>query len=291
MKKSMILEFFAALPTVVKHHAPNSKLYTFMKSAIEKEIQTLFKNENGKGIDFQPFGHLFFPFYSMGSITSMNLFEIDELMMFGFYWANRERYKRVLDVGANLGLHSILLSKCGYEVFSYEPDPTHFKILTENLRLNNISNAVHLNNKAVSNKDGEAEFTRVKGNTTGSHLSGAKPNPYGELETFKVEVVNIQNILNGVDFIKLDIEAHEKDVIPETTYNDWVNTDGMISIHDKGNAEVVYNHFRKLGLNQFSQKINWELATSLEDIPTSHHEGTLFVTAKDQMPWSENEII
>ena len=41
----------------------------------------------------------------------------------------------------------------------------------------------------------------------------------------------------------------------------------------------------------FSQKVNWGLAKRLEDVPINHHEGTLFVTAKDIMPWGADENI
>ena len=36
--------------------------------------------------------------------------------MFAFYYRNREFHKKVADIGANIGLHSIVLSKCGFEV-------------------------------------------------------------------------------------------------------------------------------------------------------------------------------
>ena len=104
------------------------------------------------------------------------MFDLDGLILYSFYWLNRNRYKKVADLGANIGLHSILLSRCGYEVSSYEPDPIHFKILSENIKSNNCSR-VHLHNVAVSNTMGEMDFIRVLGNTTGSHLAGSKKTP------------------------------------------------------------------------------------------------------------------
>jgi len=284
MKKSELIEsFFKAIPTITLHHAPSEKLYDFMKNAIKAEILMLF-GETDEKVDFQPFGELQFPYHNMGNINTTNLFEIDELIIFSFYWQNRVLYQKVLDIGANVGLHSLLLGKCGFDVSSYEPDNTHFKILQNNLSLNNMTN-IKPYNMAVSDHEGEAEFVRVLGNTTGSHLSGAKPNPYGDLERYMVQIKDIRPMLKGIDFVKLDIEAHEKNVIPATTYEDWKNMDGMVSVHDESNATVLFEHFNKLGLNLFSQKINWGLAKSVEDIPFSHHDGSLFVTAKDKMPW------
>ena len=43
------------------------------------------------------------------------------------------------DIGANIGLHTIVLSKLGYKVDSYEPDEKHFKLLIKNLKKNKLS--------------------------------------------------------------------------------------------------------------------------------------------------------
>jgi len=100
-----------------------------LKQVARKEIKDMFDTGEERSVDFKPFGELIFPYHSMGSVDSLKLFDLDELIIFSFYWANRTKYRKVLDIGANLGLHSILLSKCGYEVSCYEPDPIHFEIL------------------------------------------------------------------------------------------------------------------------------------------------------------------
>ena len=50
-----------------------------------------------------------------------------------------------VDVGANLGWHTLVLSECvgpGGKVFAFEPNPHSHQLLLENLRLNNINNVV-----------------------------------------------------------------------------------------------------------------------------------------------------
>src|SRR3989304_8075860 len=111
----------------------------------------------------------------MGALDSLNLFDLDELIIFSYYWVNRKRYQTVLDIGSNLGLHSIILHKCKYQTFSYEPDPAHFEILQENFALNGIEDT-NAQNVAVSTVAGESSFLRVLGNTMSSHLVGAKKN-------------------------------------------------------------------------------------------------------------------
>ena len=256
-----------------------------MKQEARKEIISLFPtNEDQQAVNFKPFGELIFPYHKMGAIDSLNLFDLDELIIFSYYWKNRNNYKRTLDVGANLGLHSIMMAKCGFEVQCYEPDPTHFKILTENLSRNNCTNVKPFN-CAASIKSGEMEFTRVLSNTTGSHLSGAKANPYGELERFKVEVVDLIPLVAQTQLIKMDVEGHEKEILLATGEKDWKNTDALVEIQDENNAKAVYEHFNKTKVNLFPQKINWNRATALDDIPTSYREGTLFISYKNKMPW------
>ena len=42
----------------------------------------------------------------MGRIDSLHLFGLDtELVIFAFYQHNKSRYRNVLDIGANIGLH------------------------------------------------------------------------------------------------------------------------------------------------------------------------------------------
>ncbi len=286
MGSDILEKLFLALPSVRNDHAPGSKLYELLKRVARKEIEALFSGDQPKVQDFKPFGELNFPYFKMGAVDSLNLFDIDELIIFSFYWENRNNYKKAADIGANIGLHSVILDKCGFEVRNYEPDPKHFERLKSNLSLNN-SKKVQPFNAAVSSKAGEMEFVRVVGNTTGSHLAGSKANPYGELERFKVKVEAIGPIIEWADLIKMDAEGHEKEIILATTREQWLKTDAMIEVENKDNAKLLYDHFTKMGINLFSQKLNWQKVGKVEDMPAGYREGTLFVTAKKEMPWGQ----
>jgi FkbM family methyltransferase len=221
----------------------------------------------------------------MGEIKSTHLFGLDELIIFSFYLKNKNIYKKVFDIGANIGLHSIILSKAGFNVISYEPDPWHFKMLTENLKLNEVLDRVEIRNKAVSKNIGELDFIRVLGNTTGSHLAGAKVNLYGELEKFKVKVDAFKAIMGEADLIKIDVEGHEGEIILSTDRNDWVSTDAIVEIGTPENAKLVFDHMRNLGVNLFSQKKSWKKVDNVQDIPSGYKEGSLFISLKPVMPW------
>lgn len=282
---SILDNLFLALPTLSNHHNAGSRVYALLKQVARREVEGLFPSSEPIAREFGPFGKLTFPYYKMGAIDSLNLFDLDELIIFSFYWTNRKRYKRVLDIGANIGLHSTILSKCGFEVRSYEPDPTHFKLLQKNLALNNCTR-VQAFNAAVSGESGELEFVRVLGNTTASHLAGSKANPYGELERFPVKVDAIEPLIEWADLMKLDAEGHEAKILLATRQEHWLKTDALVEVENANNAATVYEHFKELEINLFSQKNSWQKVVSLNDMPTSYHDGTLFITHQAEMPWS-----
>jgi FkbM family methyltransferase len=278
---------FSALPTVREHHAPDSKLSILLKKVIRKEIEVLFSEGAADAVvQLEPFGDIIFPYHNMGAIDSLNLFDLDECIIFSFYWANRNRYKNVLDIGANLGLHSVILGLIGFNVSSYEPDPTHFEILQKNIALNGITTNTALN-MAMSKENGTHEFIRVLGNTTGSHLTGAKDNPYGELDKFTVKTQSFVEAMAKADFIKMDVEGHEKEILLNTTRANWENTDALVEIENEVNAQAIFNHFNAEGITLFSQKTNWQKVQKLSDLPTTYKEGMVFISLKSAMPWGE----
>jgi FkbM family methyltransferase len=283
INSTVISSLFKLIPLTTDQHSPTSALHEYCRLTLSNEIEKQFKDNDS--IDFGPFGKLKFPYRSMGNINSLNLFELDEMIMFIFYWQHREKYKKVLDIGANIGLHTILLAKCGYQVHSFEPEKNHHNIIQENLKLNNVSN-VNTHNVAVSDKEGEAEFIVVKGNTTGSHIAGSKANPYGDLETYKVPLLAFDKLTDDVDFVKMDVEGHEKDIICGTNPNVFRNLDLMLSVHDEDNARAVFEYFTKHNINIFSQKTNWGKVDRYEDMTITHHDGSLFITTQENMDWS-----
>ena len=274
----------ATLPANPSGHRPGTAEYAEAKTGVREQVEALFANREDLVRNLPPFGPLKFPYFKMGVTDSLNLFDLDELIIFSFYWANREKYRQVLDIGANIGLHSIILSKCGFKVRAYEPDPVHFELLRRNLELNGCTRATTFN-EAVSDKAGTAEFIRVLGNTTGSHIAGAKPSPYGELERFTVPTEDIRQLLAWPDLIKMDVEGHEKELLLATNRENWRDRDALVEIGSELNADAVWKHMAEQGVNLFSQKTGWQKVRDLSGMPFSYRDGTLFVTTKNEMPW------
>lgn len=276
---------FQFLASYSQHHARGSAFYKFIEGLTKHafhEAQPAF--EAGQKVPMAELGLISLPYEKMGAIDSIDLFGLDELLMFSFYYRNRGRYPRAADIGANIGLHSILLSKCGSRVEAYEPDPAHHAKLVRNLELNNITSCT-AHQAAVSEIDGMMQFVRVLGNTTSSHLAGAKANPYGELERFDVAVQDIRTIAERVDLFKIDAEGHEAVLLKALPIEVWKRIDAFVEIGTSKNARAVFDHFAGTGVNIFSQKRGWACARSIDDVPVSYKEGGVFVSAKLVMPW------
>ena len=281
---TILSQLIGALPALKDFHAPTCEPYKLLRMVAINEVKATFSSEKAQPHPITPFGDLIFPYTKMGAIDSLDLFGIDELIIFAFYWTNAGYYKKVLDMGANIGLHSIMMSRCGFQVTCFEPDPHHFSLLTRNLNENRVTNVSPVN-AAVSVEDGTMEFVRVLGNTTGSHLAGSKSNLYGEIERFPVKVLPFGELIKDVDLVKLDVEGHEKVILTSTTAEQWRTLDMIAEIGSEDNAQAIFHHFTDIGVNMFAQKNRWKLVSRLEEMPTSYHDGSLFISSKAEMPW------
>ncbi len=279
---SSLLEVLASIP---EHHSPSSALYKHLDLVARYTASNLFGENSKQSANLGFLGEINIPYFSMGAINSTHLFGLDELIIFSFYHNSRNIYQSVADLGANIGLHTIVLSKLGYNVISYEPDPIHIKQIKYNISKNSLDKQPQLFNKAVSSSVGEVDFIRVIGNTTGSHISGSKSNPYGELDNISVQTDDFINIMNKSDLMKIDIEGHEPEIILKTTHINWSNVDALLEVGTKENGELIFNHLNDINVNMFSQKIGWQKVDTLSDMPSSYKDGSLFITTKITMPW------
>lgn len=103
----------------------------------------------------------------------------------------------VADVGANIGYHTLELSRLAREVWAFEPCKTTYALLARNLSHNDIRN-VRAINKGLSDRDGFALLETSGG--SGSYKIGN----WGErVETLRADSLNVR-----FDFAKIDIEGH-----------------------------------------------------------------------------------
>jgi len=276
-------EIFETLLRSPESHVPGSKAYLSLRDNARDIVGQLFASEEGSEQLFWEFGRISFPYCRMGAITSLDLFGLDELIIFAFYRANRGRYSTVADIGANIGLHSIMLGRSGYTVRCYEPDPVHFARLSSNLERNSIAGVTPVQ-AAVSIAPGRTRFVRVLGNTTGSHIAGVKDS-YGDKEEFDVALEDISSVYAASDLVKMDAEGHEAALLSKLSEEQASCVDIIAEVGNEANAMAIYKDLGAKGINMFSQKTAWGRVREPGDMPTSHREGGLFVTSKDSVPW------
>ena len=278
---------FEALQEIPHCHARGTHVYELLDAQCTAYFSNSpFRDETAVRVPFGPFGDLVMPYQRMGQIDSLDLFGLDELIIFSFYNANRGRYRKTLDIGANLGLHSVLMAKSGFNVLSYEPDDRHFEWFERRLILNEVEERVSPVRAAVSDRSGRVEFVRVEGNTTGSHLSGAKDDPYGALTRYPVDVHDVAPLAAQVDFMKIDAEGHEVVILAAIPEEVWAKTDAIVEVGTPENATKIFNLFARRDVRMFAQKLGWGPVTQAEEIPKSYKEGSLFISAKSSMPWN-----
>ncbi|MDC6472061.1 FkbM family methyltransferase [Luminiphilus sp.] len=257
---------------------PQNDFYKTSKALLERKFQQIFELDDSILVSILGIG-LNFPNIAMGNISSQHLFGIDELLILKFYSENKHRYKTVCDIGCNIGLHSKALCELGYSVTSFEPDPTHFKVCSD--LLSEYSN-IKLCNAAVSDYSGQASFTRILNNTTGSFINDKK-RAYGPTEEVSVDVIDAVTLSEGFDLFKIDAEGSEVDVLSRIKPKTYETSDFILEI----STEESRREFWELKLSRkftvYSQKNSWQEVKEIQELPVSHREGSVFLSR--QRPW------
>lgn len=222
------------------------------------------------------------PNISFGNINTLNLFEYDELILFLFYKVNKWKYVNAIDIGANIGLHSLILSSLDFDVVSFEPDPKTFSNLKKIVKLNKYKN-IRIRKKAISMRNGDVIFNRVINNLTGSHISGSKDYLYGPVEQFRVKIEKLNKYLNDKKtIVKIDAEGQEAKIINSINKKFLKNIDIVCEINNKKNAISIYNFCKKIKLNIFTQKNNWKLSKKIEELPYTYKQGSVFISIENK---------
>lgn len=221
------------------------------------------------------------PYYPMGRIDSLDLFGFTELMILQIYKENMGRWKRALDIGANIGLHSIMMAKSGFYVEAYEPQPDIFRELERNVK--KLTSRITIHQAAVhATKRHKMNLTVVENNLTGSHLEGFKDS-YGPRHTIVVKTVNCVDLWPHFDFAKIDSEGNEAELSLTMDSLVMSHMDCVMEVRNETNAEKIYHHFKSIGVPIWAQKIDWNKVSRLDEMPRMNREGSIFVGHKG--PW------
>ncbi len=116
-----------------------------------------------------------------------------------------------IDVGANVGLYTILAcSAIGASGYAFEPVPSTYKRLIENIRLNHLENRVKCFNIGVGSEQGSIAFTSNMDTENHALASGEQSD-----NTISVEVSTLDAVLGGESptLMKIDVEGYETPVL------------------------------------------------------------------------------
>lgn len=185
---------------------------------------------------------------------------------FDIVLAKAAQYENFIDIGANIGLFSLLAAKAmpkASPVVAFEPAPDTCERLRTHLAFNGLSDRVTVVNAAVAEATGILELFRPPNNQGGTSATKR----FDHWETIKVPKVTLADALGqlGIDrigMLKMDIEGFEDsalmpyiDVMPreswpryilsETCHNRFWKRDMVSELKSLG-YKVVYANQRNM---------------------------------------------
>ena len=120
-----------------------------------------------------------------------------------------------VDVGANLGLYTVMAAKNGNRVLAIEANPTVSYCLSQTVRANGIGDRVHVMNVAAWSEHRELEFESTKDYSLG-HVTEKDWNLDGRKVVCKetVEAFTLDELVRSKpSLVKIDIEGSEPEAL------------------------------------------------------------------------------
>jgi len=113
-----------------------------------------------------------------------------------------------LDVGANVGVYSILAACRGAQVVAMEPVPATYEQLLDNIQLNRFQDAIKAKNVGVGSQSEELQFSTQTGPTNHVLVEGDAADG-----AVTVAVETLDEIAVEATMVKIDVEGFEMEVI------------------------------------------------------------------------------
>lgn len=190
-----------------------------------------------------------------------------------------------VDIGANVGSYTILACAArGAKGYCFEPIPTTFQRLLNNLRLNDLIGCVKVDNIGISDQENELVFTSC--NNTMNHVVADN-----EIATdvVKVKVLPLDKVLEGESpsMLKIDVEGFEAQVIRgahDTLSNPSLHS-VVMELNGSGfrygfNEDTILSQMKNFGFSTYTyEPFSRELASL--DGKNNQSGNTLFIRNLD----------
>jgi FkbM family methyltransferase len=159
----------------------------------------------------------------------------------------------VIDIGGHIGCFTLFAAQRARRgrIFAYEPEPSNFELLSENVR-RNAPDRARAFNLAVDGREGERQmhFSVSRSGTGGHSFFGP-----GE-RTFTVRCTTLPQILaehrlDRVDFLKLDCEGAEVEILESLSDEQLVRIRQLaMEPHRPAELHACYERLDRLGFEE-----------------------------------------
>ena len=131
--------------------------------------------------------------------------------------SDARRCSIVIDIGAHIGVFSIFMASLAeVKVYAYEPEPSNYELLVENIRLNRLEDRVFPFKQAVSNSKGIIRL-HVTPNQTMAHSTVTPSSESIEAPCLTLGDIFSDNHIQKCDLLKINAEGAEYPILLNTT--------------------------------------------------------------------------
>lgn len=170
----------------------------------------------------------------------------------------------IVDIGANIGGYTILagVTNQNAKIYSIEPQKDNFKILTKNIKLNNLKNVESLN-VALGNKKGVVKLYSPGDNNFGGYSLKNLAHRFELVQQNSFDSL-FKSKEKEIDLIKIDVEGAETDVLKGMGFflSNHKIKNIILEINDN-NYQDIQHLLKKYGYNLKRLMYNNYLATKI----------------------------
>ena len=181
-----------------------------------------------------------------------------------YYFQTEKKSPFIIDCGANIGMAVFYFKKLFPEskILGFEPDERNFKILKNNIEINNLKD-IELFNKAIYDSEGRVDLYYDLDCRDSVTMSTRKER-FSNKDSKKVDSVPLSRYIErDVDFLKMDIEGAEDLVLKELSRENKLKLIKQIVIeyhhHIKPKDDNLSEAFKILEENGFGYQISASL--------------------------------
>lgn len=191
-------------------------------------------------------------------ILEYGFFEHEELSIILNFLRSKELTRGfALDVGANIGNHSLYFDSYYDGVYAFEPHPLTFKILELNSKL---GNNIIAKNIGASDNSGELSLVNELYSLGGASLHAENYEGRKDIQISRITVEPLDSIEylleKDISLIKIDVEGHELQVLKGC--KELINRNKPVLMFEQhlrdfsGDDNKVLNFIKDLGYSKFA---------------------------------------